>query len=166
EEMMSFCKKLIERMPAAKVLFISPHLHHNIITTAEKYGIPPGKLIVKNALRKEVPLWLSLSNYSLFFIKSCYSKMASSPTRHGEIMAMGIPIITNNGVGDVKEIVSKYNAGYVLDDFSETSFNSEVDKMVEGNFFNTSAIRKGAEEFYSLDHAIERYRRVYTKILE
>jgi glycosyltransferase involved in cell wall biosynthesis len=122
--------------------------------------------MVKHGKRHEVPTLLSLSDYSIFFIKPCYSKKSSSPTKHGEIMAMGIPVITNNGVGDVKEIVDKYNAGYVLNDFSEQSFNDVTDKMIKGNLFNKSAIRKGAEEFYSLEHAVELYRKVYAKILE
>ncbi|MEI9956314.1 MAG: hypothetical protein WDM90_08440 [Ferruginibacter sp.] len=50
-----------------------------------------------------MPLLLSLSQFSVFFIKPCYSKQSSSPTKHGEIMAMGIPLITNSGVGDVEK---------------------------------------------------------------
>ena len=70
-----------------------------------QYGLAQNKLIVKQGKRYEVPVLLSFSNYALFFIKPCYSKISSSPTKHGEIMAMGIPVITNRGVGDVEEIV-------------------------------------------------------------
>ena len=166
DEMMGFCKLVSERIPAARFLFISPHLHDVIAAAAEKCGLSPEKLIVKHGKRHEVPVLLSFSNYSMFFIKSCYSKMSSSPTKHGEIMAMGIPVITNSGVGDVKEIVDKYNAGYVVKDFSDESFNIVIDKMVSGNSFNRSAIRKGAEEVYSLINAVDRYRTVYAKIFE
>ena len=166
EEMMRFCKLVSDRIPAARFLFISPHLHDVISTAAVKYGLPAGKLIVKHGKRHQVPLLLSFSHYSVFFIKPCYSKMSSSPTKHGEIMAMGIPVITNSGVGDVKEIVDKYNAGYVVKDFSDESFNLVIDKMVSGNSFNRSAIRKGAEEVYSLINAVALYRTVYAKIFE
>lgn len=166
EEMMRFCKLFSERVPSAKFLFITPHLHDVLIATAARYILPADRLLITRGQRHEVPLLLSLSNYSFFFIKSCYSKIASSPTRHGEIMAMGIPVITNSGVGDVKEIVDKYNAGYVLNDFSEESFNRIIDKIVKDNLFDKVAIRKGAERFYSLDNAIEGYRTVYAKIFE
>lgn len=79
-------------------------------------------------------------------------------------MAMGVPVITNGGVGDVEEIVTKYNAGYVVKDFSDQSFNNVIDKMIAGNSFDKAAIRRGAEEFYSLKGAVESYRRVYNKI--
>ncbi|MEP7106624.1 MAG: glycosyltransferase [Ferruginibacter sp.] len=166
DEMMRFCKLLSDKMPKAKFLFISPHLHEVIEAAAVKYGLSAHKLIVKHGKRHEIPILLSLSDYSFFFIKQCYSKISSSPTKHGEIMAMGIPVITNNGVGDVKEIVDKYNAGYVVNDFSEQSFNLVIDKMIRGNPFSKTGIRKGAEEFYSLAHAVDSYRKVYASIFE
>ena len=166
EEMMRFCKQLSDQMPNAKFLFISPHLHDVIATAAIKYGLSADKLIVKHGKRHEIPTLLSLSDYSVFFIKPCYSKISSSPTKHGEIMAMGIPVITNDGVGDVKEVVTTYNAGYVVNNFTDESFKSVIDKMIAGNSFDKSAIRKGGEEFYSLEGAVERYRTIYDKIFE
>ena len=166
EEMMRYCKLLSDKMPKARFLFISPHLHEVIEAAAVKYGLSPDKLLVKHGRRHEVPALLSLSSYSIFFIKPCYSKMSSSPTKHGEIMAMGIPVITNSGVGDVKEIVEKYKAGYVVDDFTDQSFNTVINKMLAGNIFNAVAIRNAAKEFYSLDGAVESYRKVYAEIFK
>ena len=165
QEMLRFCKLLSDKKPAAKFLFISPHLHDVIAGEAAKYGLPADKLIVKHGKRNEVPVLLSLSNYSLFFIKPCFSKLSASPTKHGEIMAMGIPVITNSGVGDVKEIVEKYNAGYVVDDFTDAAFVVVIDKMIAGNFFDAAAIREGAVEFYSLDKAVVLYNEIYNQIL-
>ena len=165
QEMLRFCKLLSDKKPAAKFLFISPHLHDVIAGEAAKYGLPADKLIVKHGKRNEVPVLLSLSDYSLFFIKPCFSKLSASPTKHGEIMAMGIPVITNSGVGDVKEIVEKYNAGYVVDDFTDAAFGVVIDKMIAGNFFDAAAIREGAVEFYSLDKAVVLYNEIYNQIL-
>ena len=164
-EMMRFCKLLSNKKPGAKFLFISPHLHDVIAAEAVKHGLPASKIIVKHASRKEVPLLLSISNYSLFFIKPCYSKLSSSPTKHGEIMAMGIPVITNSGVGDVKEIVEKYRSGFVVDEFTDEAFHNAIDKMGAENSFDTPFIRAGAKETYSLTTAIELYNQLYQQIL-
>jgi glycosyltransferase involved in cell wall biosynthesis len=163
--MLRFCKLLSVRKPETKFLFISPHLHDIIAVEAAKYGLPADKLIVKHGRRNEVPVLLSLSNYSLFFIKPCFSKLSSSPTKHGEIMAMGIPVITNSGVGDVKAIVDKYNAGYVVDDFTDEAFNAVIDQLLVDKSFDTDSIRKGAVEFYSLEKAVELYEKMYKEIL-
>lgn len=165
DEMMQFCKKLSSIILNARFLFITPHKHNEIIEVAEKHGISANQMIIKSASRHEVPALLSFSNYSVFFIKSCYSKISSSPTKHGEIMAMGIPVITNAGVGDVKEIVEKYNSGFVLDDFSDANYDACIQAFMHTNF-DRKEIRKGAEEFYSLNTAVEKYKKVYDDIFK
>ena len=69
DEMLQFCKLLSKRIPAAKFLFISPHRHEEIKAIAAQYEIPADKVLVKKASRVQVPALLSLSSYSIFFIK-------------------------------------------------------------------------------------------------
>ena len=165
-EMMQFCKLLSDKKPEARFLFISNNNHNDILQAAAEFGIPAEKIIVKLGRRHEVPVLLSFSKFSLFFIKPCYSKLSSSPTKHGEIMAMGIPVITNSGVGDVKEIVEKYKAGYVLDDFSVPSMMKIIEDICDSKtIFDPEIIRKGAEDFYDLDKTLEVYKKVYQNIL-
>ncbi|MEO6133554.1 MAG: glycosyltransferase, partial [Ginsengibacter sp.] len=83
KEMMRFFKMFLEKFSSAKLLFISPHRHDEIKNAAVSAGIPLENLIITKAKRNEVPVLLSFSSYSLFFIKPCYSKLSSSPTKHG-----------------------------------------------------------------------------------
>ncbi|MEP6582777.1 MAG: glycosyltransferase [Ginsengibacter sp.] len=171
DEMMKFCKIISDKIPAARFLFITPDQHGTIFETARKFGIRDEQIIVKHARRHEVPLLLSLSNYSVFFIKPCYSKQSSSPTKHGEIMAMNIPVITNSGVGDVAEIVRKYKSGIVLKEFKEEEFQSAAQSIA--NEFSSgiypadrSTIRMGAIEYYNLNKAVEKYCKIYKAVLK
>ncbi|MBC7628908.1 glycosyltransferase [Ferruginibacter sp.] len=164
-EMLRFCKRLSDKIPQAKFLFISPHLHDVIAGEAAKHGLPADKLIVKHGTRAQVPALLSLSSYSVFFIKPCYSKLSSSPTKHGEIMAMGIPVITNSGVGDVEEIVNKYHGGYVLNNFTDETFDAAIATILGNKKFDADELRSGATDFYSLKKAVEQYTAIYTEIL-
>lgn len=165
DEMLEFCKVLSDKIPAAKFLFISPHRHDEIIAAAVKHNINAGKIITRKANRQQVPLLLSLSQFSIFFIKPCYSKQSSSPTKHGEIMAMGIPLITNSGVGDVQTIVEQYHSGIVIHQFNRQEYIIVAEKIVAGLNCDTAEIRRGAKEFYSLASAIEKYNRIYDSIL-
>lgn len=166
KEMMQFCKLIADKIPAARFLFISPHRHEQIIAEANSFGLSSEKIITTHAKRHEVPALLSFSSYSLFFIKPCYSKISSSPTKHGEIMAMQIPLITNVGVGDIKEIVEKYEAGIVLDNLSERSMQLAVEKIVNNPSFDKEKIKQGAEAIYSLEKAVQAYKIVYDGILK
>jgi Spy/CpxP family protein refolding chaperone len=53
----------------------------------------------------------------------------------------------------------------VVDDFNDAAFNEVIDKMLLSNSFDEAAIRKGAEEFYSLEKAVENYHLLYKQIL-
>jgi glycosyltransferase involved in cell wall biosynthesis len=165
KEMMNFCKILIDKKPITKLLFISPHKHAEILQVASNAGIKPEQIILQKANRKEVPLLLSLSNYSIFFIKPCYSKQSSSPTKHAEIMAMGKPVITNAGVGDVADIVEKYKSGIVVKSFSKNELENAVEKINSNIEYNANDIRSGAIEFYSLQNALKKYKNIYKQIL-
>ena len=79
-------------------------------------------------------------------------------------MAMGIPVITNSGVGDVKEIVQKYNCGFVLNNFSTETYSVIIDQIQAGKAFDATLIRKGAVDVYSLDKAVELYTKLYKEV--
>ena len=162
--MMQFCKAVSDKIPHAKFLFISPNNHSAIKTAAKRVGLLPETILVKHGKRHEVPALLSFSNYSVFFIKPCYSKLSSSPTKHGEIMAMGIPVITNAGVGDVQEVVTKYDSGFVLEKMSQQNYSHYAGKLIDTSF-DSKKIRDGAAEYYSLERAIQQYAEVYARVL-
>lgn len=164
DELMQFYKVLSDKIPKAKFLFISPNGHDVIARAAKKVNLSPDKIIVKYGQRNEVPALLSISKYSVFFIKPCYSKTSSSPTKHGEIMAMGIPVITNSGVGDVEEIVDKYQAGIILKQLNKSEFLKATDTITSDIIFDGALIRQGAQDYYALENAAEKYSKVYQKI--
>ncbi|HEY5371581.1 MAG TPA: glycosyltransferase [Hanamia sp.] len=165
-EMMSFFKTINDTIQNSKFLFISPNQHEKIYDAASKAGIPIEKIRVTDAQRNEVPVLLSLSDYSVFFIKSCYSKQASSPTKHGEVMAMGIPVITNSGVGDVADIVKKYNSGIILEKLTRDDYLKTAQFLSKEDPFERNVIREGAKNYFSLENAVNEYRNIYDLILK
>lgn len=163
-EMMRLCKKINNRISKARFLFISPHRHDVIVDAASKEGVPAQKIITVQANRNQVPEFLSVVDFAIFFIKPCYSKISSSPTKHGELMAMGIPVITNTGVGDVAEIVRESESGILLEKFDEPELDHAVQEILTRTF-NRESIRQAAFKYYWLDNAVKAYRKAYDKLL-
>ena len=164
DEMIRFFKIISDQNAKAKFLFISPNAKTEILRLANKFNLDEKKIIVKKAARKEVPALLSLSEFAVFFIKPCYSKQSSSPTKHGEIMAMGIPVITNRGAGDVAEIITKYDSGMVLKELNDNEFHKAATFISSESFTNKNCIRHAAKEFYDLKSAVEKYKTIYDQI--
>lgn len=165
DDMLDFFKRFLQKYPDAIFLFISHELPENIKAAATKMGIPEQALRIFAARRSEVPLLLSLSDISLFFIKPAYSKKASSPTKQGEIMGMGIPIICNTGIGDTDSVIKKYGSGITVDLTNKQQLIDAVEKYEDLKKIPADKIISGAEDFYSLESGVSKYLAVYNKIL-
>ncbi|MBS1613497.1 MAG: glycosyltransferase [Bacteroidetes bacterium] len=163
-EMLDFFKCLLGKQPNAKFLFITNDEPSAIIGMAKQKGIAADKLIFRPSPRLEVPTYLALSNWSIFFIKPVFSKKASSPTKQGEIMGMGIPHICNIGVGDIDQIMQRTDSGYVVTRFSNTEYTKVVGEML-ASAPSQQAIVQGARQYYSLQNGVQKYLSVYKKIL-
>lgn len=161
-EMLDFFKVLLISKPDAVFLFVTGESKEYLEAQATLKGINPSSIRVISVLHKDVPTMISMMNASVFFIKPSYSKKASSPTKQGEIMAMGIPLICNSNVGDTDEIVRKFESGVVVDDFSNEAYTSAIAQL---NSFDATKITAGALAYFSLDEGVKRYNDVYTEIL-
>lgn len=163
-EMLDFFRMLLKKKPEAKFLFITPDKPDVIMDIAEKKNIPLNKIIVQRALRSEVPALLSLSHISVFFIKPVFSKTASSPTKMGEIMGMGIPLICNSNVGDINIMMKDADGGILVNSFDDNEYERVVNKIDDILRASPHAIRRSAEKYYSLGDGVNKYDDVYRRI--
>lgn len=163
DEMLDFFKLLKKHKPNAKFLFITKELPEKILKKAEEKQIDTNSFIIRSAERAEVPYYIKLSNFGVFFILSVFSKRASSPTKQGEIMAMGIPVVCNSGVGDTDKVVKDYNSGILVEKFSNASYERAIESL--DKTWDIDSITKGSFEFYALSEGINRYDEVYKSVL-
>jgi glycosyltransferase involved in cell wall biosynthesis len=162
DEMLRFFKVLLKSKQNAIFLFISGENPKTIFSKALELGISEDRIRVKSVLHQDVATCISLFSASIFFIRPTFSKKASSPTKQGELMAMGVPVICNSGVGDTERVVREYQSGIVIQDFNNKNY-----QLTDLNFraFDRERTMKGASEFYGLNEGVERYFEVYQKLI-
>lgn len=163
-EMMAFFVCWLNKFPDSIFLFISQDDPTSIIKQAVKLGVPVDKIKICGAKRSEMPLFISISDCSLFFIKPVFSKKASSPTKQGEIMSMGVPVICNSGVGDTDSVIRAWHSGLLVDRFTQENYDEVIDSFYRSKF-DPAEIRKGAQDYFSLEEGVSRYSRVYEMLL-
>jgi glycosyltransferase involved in cell wall biosynthesis len=108
---------------------------------------------------------LSISNASIFFIKPAYSKKASSPTKLAELMGLGIPIITNRGVGDVERVMKENPLGILIQEFNSLAYGSALKELEQRHSMEKHKTRQLACEYFSLDRGIAIFDAIYQKLL-
>lgn len=157
-EMLLAFKHITHLKPNALFLFVTKESPSIIHSETKELGINPDSVRVVSVPHQKVPCYISLFDCSIFFIRPSFSKKASSPTKQGEIMAMGIPLICNAGVGDTDEIVLRYNSGLVLKDTDEESLSTFSLDFIG---FDRELTMYGAKEYFGLDHGVESYFKIY-----
>ena len=111
---------------------------------------------------------LQKQSTSVMFFTSGTSKLGSAPTRLGEALGCGVPVVANEGVGDMTDIISRYNVGVIVKDGSEAAMTIALDELaaLRSDPDLPSRCRKAAEEVFSLEAGTEVYRKIYSKILD
>ena len=103
----------------------------------------------------------------MFYAGGEVSELGRSPTRMAEVLGCGLPVVANEGVGDVADIIRRYNVGVVVKDGSYAAMMAALDELKElrSDPDLPSRCRKAAEEVFSLQAGTEAYRKLYAKIL-
>lgn len=164
DEMLDFFKILLAIQSDAKFLFITNESPAFILTKIQERDIDEAAIRIVSSPHTLVPAYLSLSDAGIFFIKPVFSKQASSPTKQGELMGMGILHICNKGVGDVDEIVRETNCGVVVNNFTNVDYQKAVDELLQKLNFPNQQIRESAFQFYSLEKGVKLYAQVYESV--
>lgn len=165
DEMLDFFIVLQKNRANAKFLFITKDNPSNIYQKAKEKKIDVNKIIIQASPRELMPSYISLSHFSIFFILPVYSKKASSPTKMGEIMSLGVPIICNKGVGDVDEIMNLCLPDLLVKSFKNQEYNEIVDLILSKPTFDKDKIIQTSKHYYSLDRGIKKYQEIYETIL-
>jgi glycosyltransferase involved in cell wall biosynthesis len=163
DEMLEFFKVFQQSVPPARLLFITHDEHERIRNAGVNKGIDSRCIIIRPTKRAEVPVVLSLSDYSVFFIRPTYSKISSSPTKQGEIMAMGIPVVCNAGIGDTDLVVNHYHSGVVANSTTDEAYKKAVSSLLNEKFDKVS-IRAGADDYFSLEKGVASYNSIYNSL--
>lgn len=162
-EMLDFFGVMLAREPGAVFLFVTPDAAGPIRAAAEARGVPADRLVIRAATREEVPVLMAAADIGIFFIAPVFSKKASSPTKMGEMLALGLPLVANAGVGDVAEIVAETGCGVAIERFDATAYGEALDAIAA---LDTAAERRREEAlpWFDVEIGIDRYDAVYRSL--
>ena len=149
---------------SSKFLFISNNGKDEVVKEFLNNDLNEKDLVFKTLIRSDVPKYLEMADLSLVFIRPSDSKIGCSPTKLAELLAMGIPVLANKGVGDLNEILCiEKNNSICLDSFDENHIRENLVK-IKSQRVDKEKIREFALKNFSLQEAIRRYEAVYKSL--
>lgn len=165
EKMLDFFKVINNSFPKTYFLFFTPNikiLQKELLK--KKYDTCKNNIKFKNLDRKDLPKFISLCDMMIYFIKPTFSKRASCPTKLGESLSLGVPIITNSGIGDIDQIFEKIKPGFLFQDLNNVNFQNFIKYIEEIKEINGSDLRDRSKFFFDIKIANRLYKKVYAKI--
>ena len=166
-EMVAFVRRAQQRFPDLLWLVLTPGEHDTVRAACAAGGLAEGQDFQLQAIPYvEMGRWLGAADAALFFIRPSYSKVSSCPTKFGECLACGLPVVANGGVGDVAETITTHKVGAVVPSFDQAGYDRAlheltvlwVDKKV------SARCRQTAESEFDLEEAVKRYDDIYRRL--
>lgn len=164
EEMLDFYCNANEKILNSYFLFITPSDNGLIYDGMKRRGVMKCHFSAQSVPYNDVHRWMSVANVSIFFIKPLFSKKSSCPTKFGESLACGLPVIINSGIGDCDEIVLKERVGVVVNEFSSVEYErawKEMAVLLSEGYGLRQRCRLVAEKYFSLDVGVGKYLDIY-----
>lgn len=169
EEMADFFAAMLKRQSDAHALWLTPAKHDRIRSLMAQRGLDSSRYSVVAAAPQDVPSYLSASDVGIAFIKPCFSKLASSPTKYAEYLGCGLPLVINAGIGDSDSLVSQEHAGVLIHEFTAAEYDKAA-RMIEESVQDPSATRERAraiaERLFDVKTiGVDSYARLYQAVL-
>jgi glycosyltransferase involved in cell wall biosynthesis len=170
EQMADFFACLLKQRSDAHALWLTPSKHERIRKLMTERDLPGDRYTVLAAEPAVVPAYLSASDAGLAFIKPCFSKLASSPTKYAEYLACGLPLIINPGIGDADKLVTEEGAGVLVNELNDPGYRNAVSaiaRFAADKDRTRTLARNVAERLFDVGAVgVERYSRLYETVLD
>jgi hypothetical protein len=107
----------------------------NDIDKAKRYfedgSIAPRYYTLQSVPFEKMPYFYAKSHIGFCFINESFSKSVCFPVKFSEYIASNIYVLANENIGDLKEIISKYDCGLVFNDLENIETNlAQIDSLV------------------------------------
>ena len=162
EEMADFFASIVRKRNDGHLLWLTMGSRERVRQLMSARGISEDNFSIHSVAPKEMPSYLSAGDVGISFIKRCFSKLASSPTKNAEYLACGLPIVINSGIGDSDALPA-----IIINDFNDREFDAAwtaIEASVNDPDVRTKA-RAVAENVFDLEIVgAKRYADLYKSV--
>lgn len=155
-----------ELFPESDFKIVTRDDYHELNQLANRYNLP--NFSVEQCSADEVKTAIDELKFGILYFTAGVSKIGSAPTRMAEFLACGKPILGNRGVGDMADLIEKYNVGVVIEDGSDEEIKRGLklmyDFLLDPDY--PERCRKAAVELFSADVGAEKYHQVYERCIK
>lgn len=115
EAMFSLFAQFYQKRPDSLFYLLLPTSdHEKALSFLKKHNLPATSFIVDEVPHNEVGSVIGVADAGLLLRKSHPVNQVSSPTKFGEYLAAGVPVIATHNIGDTSDLIEKENLGLLI----------------------------------------------------
>ena len=131
---------------------------------SERLGV--GEDVIISASHSEMPMLVQDSHFGIAICKqdNLDSLTAAVPTKIGEFLASGRPVIVSNGIGDLDHMLISTRTGIVInhnDSLQTTAFQI---RTLINDLKTPERCRELAMQHFDMEKSVDRYIRIYDRM--
>jgi glycosyltransferase involved in cell wall biosynthesis len=130
-------------------------------------AVPPDDVRIDAVLPSDMPAALAGADAAVSLVRPWFSKIASSPTKVAEYLAMGLPVVMNRGVGDLDELLDQEDVTIDAGRLEPADLARAAERLaalVPSDLVRTGARRLAEERFCVERVGVARYRALYERL--
>ncbi|MFQ5760460.1 MAG: glycosyltransferase family 4 protein [Acidiferrobacterales bacterium] len=169
DEMAEFLAVAHQQNPSTYSMILTQSPPDIMAEQLRKLGIAEEEYLIHRVLPEEIPRYLKAADIALSFIKPCYSKLASSPTKLAEYLVSGLPVICNTGIGDMDNVIEEDHVGVLVREFNREAYLqalNAVEELLQDSDTATRCRASAGKRFDLEKVGGVRYRRLYQSLRE
>jgi len=130
-EMADFLAVARQAQPDLLFLIVTQADPEPMLRELGRCGIGPGDYRVTRAQPEDIGRCLAAADVGLSFVRPCFSKISSSPTKIGEYLAAGLPVVSTAGIGDVDALLRGNRVGALVEGFATPAYEAAAETVRE-----------------------------------
>tara|TARA_B100000686_G_scaffold96877_1_gene103612 strand:+ start:37055 stop:38266 length:1212 start_codon:yes stop_codon:yes gene_type:complete len=146
-----------------KIIFFNKDSHEYIRSRINKYNLLEGSFEIKAVEFSSISDHLKEIDLGCFFANYSISIKGSLPTKIGEFLSSGKPVICNPANEDIAEIIDKNEVGIIKrleSDYSPEDLFYSLEELMSKKDIRVRC-RELAKKLFSLNLGVESYRKIY-----
>jgi glycosyltransferase involved in cell wall biosynthesis len=165
-EMAEFFVTARASMPALHFLILTQGDRAEIRRELQRHGASDHESTITSAPPERIGSYLAAADFAISFIRPAPSKASSSPTKVGEYLGAGLPVLCTSGVGDLDALITP-EIGSLVSEHIRLSYRAaanHIAQLMSGAETHERCRAVARRELSLAAVGIPRYRELYEQV--
>lgn len=165
KEIIDYFERLKKKIPNAHFLILTTN-KEKILGMILERGLQKNDFTILSLPFDKVPEYLLMGDIALLFRSNSIVHRVGSPMKFAEYLACGLPIIGNDGLGELCKVLEDNKVGAIVDFNNEAKTEKAINDLLNSLLNEREILRQRCIDLATKQFSYKRYLDTYIKLYE